>query len=216
MIKGKKHCLSPLHKGPTWLWIGEFYVKVWGDDSKEWPAQTQAICKTCTRLVARVRIAKAKGRSEPYGAKTAGQSAEERKRKKRERYKIWIAGVDKHGVANRIKRRNRQRSYQRDRLALKRRAEGVAVRGPWLKYRNRQVPQGMMDATRFLEWWDEVRTGEESNNVARSIHRIRQQEVVSVDLVDRMGCYKEDPGLLDRLMGEEMEEDAGDRGEALG
>lgn len=119
----RRFCTSNHHTGPRWLLAIEFHVKVWGDETKTWPAQLQSQCKSCQRISSRIYQGLAK-RGVPYEARVIPSPLTEEERRERrvikaKRYQNWI---NKPG--NREDRKEYGRIYQE----AKRREAGIEPR----------------------------------------------------------------------------------------
>lgn len=188
-MRTRRFCTSQLHKGPRWLCHTEFYVKVWGDESKTWPAQLQSRCIACQRIDSRIRSAEKHGRELQGIGKPrelGGVGRKEILRRKRVRYQEWI-----EQPGNRQRRRDQQREYAREWSAAKRREMGVPERGR----RNKTETRVMLDAQPLLEWIDSFEgSGDNafsqysrlSDNTQHALRRARQQGVMELGAVDRV------------------------------
>lgn len=151
-MRTRKLCTSPHHLGPRWLLSIEFSVKVWGDIEGTWVAQLQSECKACQRLRARRRKAIASGRDPDTARPSSPRSRSEKLVAKRASYArlkqdpLWIA---------------HRRRILREATAAKRREAGVAVRGPWHRYRHEQPPT-WLNAEPLLRWLEPLLEADEA------------------------------------------------------
>lgn len=121
-VARRRICRGPDHAGPRWLLWTEFHVRKWYDEGKTRPAQLQSQCKACQRMNTRILSAKKRGRSEPYGQRKPPLSPEEIARRRRARHAKWRKNRDPAAA-------ERQREYNREYAAAKRREEGRPIRG---------------------------------------------------------------------------------------
>lgn len=180
-------CLAPHHSGPRWLSRIEFHVKVWGDESKTWPAQLQPWCKTCQRIRKRAHQAKMRGRDEPYKPRAPRMSREEARRRKRQRHAEMMEDPEY---------RQWRREYTREAAAARRRERGAEVRG---RYGDASENRTLFDAQEVLEWVDQrgYRPIARSNEtVARSMLRMEESGLVELEALDNLLLELDRPDAL--------------------
>lgn len=149
------------------------------------------------------------GSTTVYVSAECKQCAVERKRRNKE----------KNGEAAREARREYMRKHlgtasepgpgrevwlknQREGSAARRRRDGAAVRGSWLKYRTEEGRAQSLDAEPFLTWLDEyIRATEAqlSENDQRMILRVRESKTITLVQVDRILTNLGRPDILNML-----------------
>lgn len=124
VVCGRRICSDKNHLGPRWIHITEFYVHKKDADGN--PLSFQSSCKACVRV--RQRIYKGiQRRGRPYEQQSR-MSAEERLRRKRQRY--YDLKKDPEWL-------ERRREYQRIYAEVQRRKAGVPIRS--IIFENRVV-----------------------------------------------------------------------------
>lgn len=139
-MRQRRLCTSPLHRGPRYLSHVYFYVKVWGDIERTWPAQLQSHCMTCQRIALRTTQARRRGKSEPFRQQTR-MTREERRRRKRRSEKEYRKNPEYC---------EKKRRYAREWARAKRVKEGVRYRGPWKKYREEMETNERVTTESFM------------------------------------------------------------------
>lgn len=167
-------CRGPEHAGPRWVRAVDFHVKVWGDESKTWPAQLQSWCRACQNRAARERKAIKEGRSvELVTARKGRMGVEESRRRSRERYAEMIGGDE---------RRKRLRERSREEAAIRRRKAGIAVRGG---YSVREPVQEKVRVRPLKEWlaplWNQL-----DERTVKTLDVIDDDGTILITTVDRI------------------------------
>lgn len=174
-MRTRRFCRSPLHAGPRWRQHVDFWVKVWGDETKTWPAQLQSECKACQRTKQRIK-AGVQRRGVPYSVRKPKQTLEERNAQKRVAYKKRMSTA-----AGRAKQRQDAREWQ----TTKRRRDGIPVR----EAHRTVLGVAMVDATALLEWIDrdsEKRYYGLGKTHQDTINRVRASGTIDLGALDRV------------------------------
>lgn len=136
----RRICTSKHHLGPRWLPITYFYPKTRVNSPTLTPITFQSWCMTCQRIENR----EARG----FQPRKLRMSPEERKKRKNESHHRRMQ--DPEYAA---RRREQQREYQRERLAAKRREQGIPARGKRkLTKRGSKEPRVMLPAEPLLNY----------------------------------------------------------------
>lgn len=194
-MNARKLCTSRLHRGPRWLPMIYFDVKVWGDKSHTWVAQYQSWCKTCHKVYSRHRKAIRQGRDpDKTEPRNGGMTKAERKRRKAAEFQRRMADPEA---------RKELRQRQREASAARRREAGIPERGGWKRYRaNQKNKSQVLDAEPFLTWLDQFileTAAEISENEQRMIFRVRESQTITVVQADRLMVSLGRPEILSVL-----------------
>lgn len=190
VIRTHRLCTSKWHVGARWMSWTSFHVKVWGDEEGTWPAQLQSWCMGCGRIASRRRSAVRRGVEVEEGWRGKPRDAgdklgdEEIRRRKRERYRVWI-----QEPGNRERRAEGQREYMREWSAAARRRAGVPERGRRRNGRVGAETRVMLDSGPLIAWmddpWEEWK-GRLSDAGRTALARGRVQGVMELGAIDRV------------------------------
>lgn len=199
-VLSRKLCRSPHHKGPRWIWIGNFTVLKWTDESKVIPFKLESHCRSCVATRRRERTGhKLKSTVELVGKVRSGPKGYEPQT--RVEHEIFKEYRRKKYEAESLDQKEKRREYQRIRSEAIRRDEGVPQRkkvtrsGQQIRSEGMQHDEPLLDAGPLVVWLTEMthRHGLTATASGAGIGTDRlnslldgAEAVVSLDIADRI------------------------------